>query len=253
VVAANGNCALNDACTFGTGAPRAKSVRSPAIAHKVIGVGAVDVATQAAQTYQGLGSAPDGRYKPDLQGPTNSETASNASDTALQSFGGTSGSTPYAAGAAALMRNWLLQHKTSENGHVYAHMMNSGTLAWPTYDNTRGLGQLRMPVDGVVWWGKVNVSQGTVINIPINISSGRRDLRVSLWWPESQTEKHDDIDLYLLDPAGVQRALSISGPSIFERAWVTGSLTPGTWIVRIRGYKVQSGPQPVYWVVDAAN
>lgn len=36
IIAANGNCAINDACA-GTGTPRPRTVRSPAIAHKVIG------------------------------------------------------------------------------------------------------------------------------------------------------------------------------------------------------------------------
>jgi hypothetical protein len=242
IVAANGN--------FG---PNAKTVRSPGLAHKAIGVGAYNVVSQAQYNNQGRGAAPDGRYKPDLQAPTDSETASNGGNNALHVFTGTSGATPYAAGAAALMRNWLRQYKTWDNGHVYAHLMNSGTLSWPNYDNTRGLGQLRMPVNGVVWWGKVSVNQGTVINIPINIPSNRRDLRASLWWPEARTEKHDDIDVHLIDPSGVEQAKGYSGVSIFERAQVPGSLAAGTWKVRIKGYNVKSGPQTVYWVVDVHN
>lgn len=241
VVAANGN--------FG---PNAKTVRSPGLAHKAIGVGGYDVVSQAQYNNQGRGAAPDGRYKPDLQAPINTETASNTGNNALQVFGGTSGSTPYVAGAAALMRNWLKQYNTWDNGHVYAHMMNSGTLNWP-YDNTRGLGQLRMPVNGVVWWGKVNVNQGTVINIPINVTGNRRDLRASLWWPEAQTEQHDDVDVHVIDPSGVERAKGYSAVSVFERARVAGSLANGTWKIRIKGYNVKSGPQPVYWVVDVHN
>jgi hypothetical protein len=91
VIAANGN--------FG---PNAGTVRSPAIAHKAIGVGAYDVATLVTPSYQGLGPATDLRYKPDLQTPTNTETASTVSATAQQVFTGTSGATPYAAGAAEL-------------------------------------------------------------------------------------------------------------------------------------------------------
>ena len=242
VVAANGN--------YG---PNAKTVTSPGLAHKAIGVGAYDVVSQAQYNDQGRGSAPDGRYKPDLQAPYNTETASNAGNNALQVFGGTSGATPYGAGAAALMRNWVRQYKTWDIGHVYSHMMNSGTLAWPNFDNTRGLGQLRMSTYYPVWWGKVSVNQGTVINIPINIGPNRSDLRAALWWPEAQTEQHDDIDLHLLDPSGVERAKSYSAVSIFERARVLGSLTVGKWKIRIKGYNVKSGPQTVYWTVDVHN
>ena len=71
VIAANGN--------FG---PGAGTVRSPAIAHRVIGVGAVDVNTRLTMDYQSRGPTPDGRIKPDIQAPTNTETASRASTTA---------------------------------------------------------------------------------------------------------------------------------------------------------------------------
>jgi len=236
VIAANGN--------YG---PDAKSVASPGLAHKAIGVGAYNVVSQAVPDYQGRGPAPDGRYKPDLQAPNESETASTVGDKALRTFGGTSGSTPYVAGAAALTRNWLISHNTWDNGQVYVCLINSGTLASPNFGNTKGLGPLRMPTNGIVWWGKVSVNQGTVINIPIKIASNRSNLRAALWWPESQTERHDDIDLHLIDPNDVERANSESGVSIFERAQVSASLTQGTWTVRIKGYNVKSGPQTVYW------
>ena len=58
---------------------------------------------------QGRGPATDGRYKPDIQAPTWSETASNTGDAALRVFSGTSGATPYASAAAMLARNWLHQ------------------------------------------------------------------------------------------------------------------------------------------------
>ena len=238
-VAANGNYGLN-----------ASTVSSPGLAHKAIGVGALDVVSLAQYGNQGSGPAPDGRYKPDLQAPNNSETAESGSDTDLGTFGGTSGATPYASGAAALMRNWLASHSTYDNGAVYVHLIQSGSQAWPNYSNTTGLGLLRMPTDGVVWWGKVGVNQGTVINIPIPVSAGQSDLRVSLWWPEAQTELHDDIDVHVIDPSAVERAQGYSGVSIFERAEAAGNLTPGQWTVRIRGYNVNSGPQTVFWVVD---
>lgn len=241
VIAANGN-----------NGPAAGTVNSPALAHKVIGVGAYDVQTLATPDYQSRGPTTDGRIKPDIQAPTNTETASSASSTALHTFGGTSGSTPYGSGGAALLKNWLSASGTTEPGHTYARMILSGQSVYP-FDNTEGGGDLVLPTGSYAWWGKVNVSSGSVINIPITVGSGKTKLEAALWWPEGATEAHDDVDLYLIDPSGVQRAYSISSPSVFEHVRFTpasGYLATGTWNIQIRGYSIPSGPQPTYWTSD---
>src|SRR5204863_8282371 len=77
----------------------------------------------------------------------------------------------------------------------------------------------------------------------------------ALWWPEfafqssftGRLDFHNDIDLHLVDPSGVTRAASISIPSVFERARVSGPVTRGTWQLRIRGFNVPWGLQTVYW------
>src|SRR5262249_12807731 len=96
VIAANGN-----------GGPNASTVAAPAVAQKALGIGATALETQVVANLSARGPAPDGRVKPDLLGLTNVETASSASDTATRVFGGTSCATPHAAGAAALVRNFL--------------------------------------------------------------------------------------------------------------------------------------------------
>ena len=248
IIAANGN-----------NGPNASTVNVPAIAHKVIGVGNFDVQTQTQITGQSRGPAPDNRFKPDIQAPTNTETASNGcafqqncttggSDTAFRSFGGTSGSTPYAAGAAALLRNWLRGTSFSiDPGQVYAQLILSGQQPYP-FNNTSGAGPLRLPTDGWAWWGKVTVANGDTIDIPIGISGGNPNtLDAALWWPETPSQSHNDIDLSLVDPGGTTRHSSLSVPSVFERSRVSGLVTAGTWKVRIRGYSVPAGPQTVYW------
>ncbi len=244
IVAANGN-----------NGPGTNIVNTPANAHKVIGVGNFDVQTQTQVNSQSRGPAPDGRFKPDIQAPTNTETASNASDTAFQVFTGTSGATPYAAGTAALLRNWLRGTSFSiDPGQVYAHLILSGQQPYP-FNNTSGAGPLRLPTDGRAWWGKVSVANGQTIDIPLDIRGGNPNtLDGALWWPETafqfpligRFEIHNDIDLYLVDPNGVVRASSISIPSVFERARVGGPVASGTWRFRIRGYNV-TGSQTVYW------
>ena len=245
VVAANGN-----------NGPNLSTVNTPANGHRVIGVGNFDVQTQNQIAGQSRGPAPDGRFKPDIQAPTNTETASNASDTALKRFGGTSGATPYAAGAAALLRNWLRGTSASiDPGQVYAQMILSGQQSYP-FNNTSGAGPIRLPTDGWAWWGKVSVANGMTIDIPLNISGqSANTFDGALWWPEwafqfpfvGRIEVHNDIDLHLVDPAGAIRASSISIPSVFERARVSGSVAAGTWKLRIRGYSVPGGLQTVYW------
>ena len=240
-VAANGN--------FG---PNASTVRSPGIAHKVLGVGGFMTDGGAQYQNQGRGPAADSRYKPDIQAPTWSETASNQSDTALRVFTGTSGATPYAAAAAMLARNWLRQFGTYDNGQTYAFMILYGQNEWP-YDNTVGAGPIQMAVNGYAWWGKVSVGNSVNIDIPINIVSGKHDLDAALWWPESAAQAHNDIDVHLIDPSGAERAKGYSAVSVFERTGVNGALQSGTWVVRIRGYSVPTGSQTVYWAIHVRN
>lgn len=229
-------------------------VRSPAIAHKVIGVGAYDVndGNTATLGFVSRGPANDGRYKPDIEAPTRTETASATSDTALKSsFGGTSGATPYGAGAGTLMRNWLRKFNTFDPGQSYSRLIISGQRPWCCYDNNEGAGDLQLPVCGVAYWGKVSInSTGSTVNIPIGVGSGKRDLQGALWWPEAADESHDDLDIFLIDPHGVERSRGYSYVSVFERAQVDGPLTPGTWTVRVKGWSVSSGPQSVYWTAD---
>lgn len=250
IIAANGN-----------NGPNAGSVNAPANAHRVLGVGNFDVQTLAQVNSQSRGPTPDNRFKPDIQAPTNTKTASNANDTALRTFTGTSGATPYAAGAAALLRNWLRGTSFSiDPGQVYAQMILSGQQAYP-FNNTSGAGPIQLPTNGYAWWGKVSVSDGQTIDISLPVGSASANtLDGALWWPEGAFsfgpfvfETHNDIDLSLIDPSGVTRDSSLSIPSVYERARVAGSIVNGTWKLRIRGYNVASGPQTVYWAAHVRN
>jgi serine protease AprX len=255
-IAGNGN--------FG---PRERTVKAPANAHKAIGVGAVDVIDQTTPNYQSRGPTRDGRIKPDIQAPTHTKTAGARSDSHITATDGTSGATPYAAGAAALARLFLhsLLHPPStviDPGQLYAYMILSGgnraTIMRP--DTTRGAGPLRLPslTDGRFWFGKVFIRQGEVIDIPLEIDARWYFLDGALWWDENFSvpateELHNDIDLYLVDPSGEAVAWSTSVSGVFEKArfGIGVIMNSGDWKLRIIGHSVPGGEQRVYWAAHA--
>ena len=247
IIAANGN-----------NGPNPKTVNTPANAHKVMGVGNYDVQSQNAIISQSRGPSDDDRIKPDFRCPTNSETADSQGFSSYSAFGGTSGATPYAGGAAALVRNFLRGSSWSiDPGKVYAFLINSSQNPYP-FNNDIGAGDLKLPVNGHTWWGKVSISDGATVEIPINIGDPNyTTLDMAIWWPEENFEwhviipywdRHDDIDLRMVSPSGTVEDASVSVPSVFERVRETGNIPTGTWKIRINGYDVK-GNQTVYWNV----
>ena len=227
VVAANGN--------FG---PGSGTVNTPANAHKALGIGAFNLETLVQPGYQSRGPAPDGRIKPDVQAPTDSETASNASSTALQVFGGTSGATPYGAGLAIGWRNWAASTGAASflPGIAYSWMILMGGQAYPSFDNVSGAGHARFVPNGLFWSATCQFT-GTpgFCDIPLDTFglSFPYNLNAAIWWPENAADPHRNVNLSIVNPGGVVQATSTSVPSVFERARVAGLLAAGTWKVRI--------------------
>lgn len=231
------------------------SVSSPAIAHKSLGVGRTDIGTAGPHTGSLRGPAPDNRIKPDIHAPSNTETARGSGDNAFARFNGTSGATPYAAGAAALLRNWLRQFGAIDPGQVYAQMIIAGRRGGPV-NNTNGAGLLALPVNGWAWWGKTEVSNNERIDIPLSIGAGHVLFDAALWWPEGRSglvEQHSDIDIRLVDPSGVTRASGIMVSSVFERIQIAGAITPGTWTLQIHGFSTHAPDRPVYWTAHVSR
>jgi hypothetical protein len=237
------------------GMPVAGSVRSPADAHKVLGVGALDNDGHgglALYPASGRGPAEDGRTKPDILAPTGTTVAANCSDWCFQSFYGTSGATPYAAGAVAFLRNWVIQNTwDSSPGIEYALAIMSGNnTSSPTTNQDRGAGLIVMPPYWNVQWGSVTVDPWTQADVPIYLESpGLMD--VAIWWPESVSQTHNDVDLALVDPYSGEAA-STATASVFEKIEYDGVGTTGTWTVSIRPSSVSSS-QTVYWALAVRN
>jgi serine protease AprX len=167
-------------------------------------------------------------------------------------FSGTSGATPYASGAAALVRNFLRGTSSSiDPGQVYSFLILSGQTPYP-FNNTSGAGRLALPTNGSLWWGKTTVGAGGTVNLSIAVGGPTPNrLDAEIWWPETATQAHNDIDLDLVRPNNSVATSSISSPSVFERVRVAGSITLGTWKVRVRGFSVPTGTQTVYWAAFA--
>jgi serine protease AprX len=245
VIAANGN-----------NGPNAGTVNVPAIAHKVIGVGGFDTESGTQYANQSRGPTGDNRFKPDIQTPNNSETASTGcafgvpctplSDSANRVFGGTSGAVPYGGAAAALARNWMRRVGQVDPGHVYARLIVAGQTPYP-FDNISGAGRIRLPINGFSWWGKVSVAHHETVEIPLNVTrESANNLDGAIWWPETAAN-HNDIDLRIVSPSGAVMDSSISIPSVFERVRAAGNVATGSWKLRIYGYSVSGGRQTIYY------
>jgi len=132
-------------------------------------------------------------------------------------------------------------------GQVYAQMILSGQQPYP-FSNTNDAGKVLLPTNGWAWWGKVTIHNGATINIPLAFPGGSHTVfDGALWWPETASQSHNDVDLHLIDSSGVERDFSWSIPSVFERAQAKGALQAGTWTLRIRRFSVPTGGQTVYW------
>lgn len=246
VIAANGNYSY-----WGSG--------EPARSRKSIGVGAyyVDGGTEVTGAW---GLTGDERVKPDIEAPSWSETASNTGFDQTRYFGATSGATPYAAGAASLLRNWMMVGSASiDPGQVYSHLILAGSKSSP-FDkySAIGAGKIHLPETGTSWWGKVWVSNSVnFVEIPMEVTdSGNLRVSAAIWWPEEAADAegnpidgHNDIDMELRGPTGLKKK-GESRVGVFERVELTGPAR-GKWKIRIRPINMQSEPQIVYWSASA--
>ncbi|MHC4894613.1 MAG: S8 family peptidase, partial [Planctomycetota bacterium] len=211
VIAANGNSGSSSG-----------TVTSPACAHKVIGVGAYDVDDLGLQSYSSRGPTSDSRYKPDILAPDCYVTASSSSDTALASFCGTSGAAPVASSIAAILRDLLSWSSSapggSQAGRLYANLINLGNRDWDSpFNNSEGAGEISLPDGGFsLYTGYRTLTNGDNDYVSFYVGPDAKKISAAIWWPESDTATHRDLDLYLLKPSGSTSDSSLSYVSVFE-------------------------------------
>ena len=240
--------------------PPPESAASPARASKVLGIGAYNIGAGKLPN-QAEGPTLGKRLKPDLVAPTNTETAAVTPPVwSISNHPGTSGAVPYAGGAAALARNWLIDTRNKatgackkhpkgiDPGQVYAFMILSGQSTYP-FHSDNGAGRIVLPTRGRAWWGKVKVAYGTKIDIRLPVfSKTPSNLDAALWWPEpgeKGNDSHNSVYLDLVAPGGAIGASSHSANSVFQRARVATPVR-GNWHLRISTGTLW-GYQTVYW------
>ena len=241
VIAANGN-----------NGPAAATVNAPGSAHRVIGIGNFDVQTQTQVDSQSRGPTPTTassrtcRPRPTRRPPEYGLRVRHA----VRDVGtcGVPGVRRHerchalrrGRGSTGAPVEGLQPHHRS--GAVYAFLILSGQQSYPL-NNTSGAGPIRLPTDGWAWWGKVAVNNRDTIDIPINVAGTPNRVDAAIRWPEGAQqflfvtlESDNDVDLSLIDPGGTSRASSLSIPSVFERARVSGRSRPanGRWDPRLR-------------------
>ena len=241
---------------------------SPATERLAIGVGGYEVKDEIAIERFSAGVTEDGRNKPDLIGPTNTETAGYDPydpSVKLYIFPGTSGATPYIAGAASLISDWLRigSQEARDAGQVYSVLMMSGDQPGPFTPATRyGTGRMKLPPSGEAVFGKTWVSfNAPTVDIPIvidNTSGPVTRIEAAIWWPEKTEmlgavpiDTHSDVDLSLHEPGlfGGRVVASNGVGGVFEKISYEklSGVSSGSWKLRIHGYSILRPPQVVYW------
>jgi len=224
---------------------------SPGNAHKALAVGDYDALSGAIVSQ--VPGLVDGRIKPDFQTPTNVDAAGNGSNTAKRfGFNGTSGATAFAGGAAAIMYEWYSVGLglTNKPGNLYTGLLAQGDAGtMPTTPN--GSGKLKME-SGSWWWSGQITLGATATDLIFAIPASRKNLKVVIWWPERQSDAHNDVDLLVLDPGGGTVGSSAWSGSVWEKVKQTGNLTPGNYTVRISPFNTPRANQVVYYTVIAS-
>ncbi len=238
----------------GNSGPSSGTTECPGCAHKVISIGSVykqyyssvswssctDVAPQQNQIscFSSRGPTDDNRIKPDVTAPGAVITSASLSG-GWTSKGGTSMAAPMVAGLSAL----IMQARNITPEEAKALLMNTAVdLGAAGKDNVYGSGRVNA---SRVFDEINNTFRGEIGSSPrvhnIFVPAGSSQIRAVLYWPENYS-LHNDLDLYLLDPSGNERASSLSSYNTDESVALSNPSPSGYWKLLVDPYDV-SGNQ----------
>ena len=233
--------------------------------------------------FSSRGPVLDGRYKPDIVAPGTNilSTRSSVASGSLWGWynsnyvwsGGTSMSTPLTAGAAALMREYLIDEKdiTSPSAAlIKASLLNSAEGISPGQYGTGAFQEIPdSPVpNNVEGWGRLNLGNGVYPSSPfeiiyfdvkgqdalgtgqfdeyiVNVNDPSRPLKVNLVWtdfpgsPAANGGLVNDLDLQVTDPSSNIHYPdhALPNPANFDRVNNVVGVTlvnPNTGMYRVR-------------------
>lgn len=238
--------------TNGNSPDCAQTSCSPAVAHKVLAVGDYDAVT-GAETASVSGVTSDARFKPDIRTPTNVTSVASVSPIPggastntgqFPGFNGTSGAGAFSAGFAAILYDFLYQKwQAPPPGYLYAFMSAFGDADQPLL----GTGHLRLS-SCFSWKIGTRTLNGADSDISVAVSGSSKNFRGAIWWPEDNSETHNEIDLRVLDQNGVQRDQDTTGDGQIRRfVRYNQNLGNGNWTLRIDVVSQPRLPQVVYY------
>ena len=262
---------------FAAGNERNDGISSPGTAKNVITIGGhvnrYSGAPDDMYYWSSRGPTDDGRIKPDLVAPGDyvrsckSQEATEAdgswNNNWYLEYSGTSMSTPAAAGAAVLIREYLMEiaGRPAPQAALIKALLILGAEDMGTRDipnNIEGWGRINLVNSlipesdvGIFVDDRSRVSSGQVSEYSFDITRGGEPLKVVLAWSDypgsssSSTQLRNDLDLEITNPNGqlYKGNVFTNGQSVINgqkdslnnvEVVLVDNAMVGTWIVRVR-------------------
>ncbi len=272
----------------GNSGSAAQTISSDASAKNVVAVGSVtEVSPASISTFSSRGPTADGRYGVTILAPgedvTSVDGGTSGTSSNYVSMQGTSMATPFAAGAVALIRDWLAQGfyptgsavagnaiDNPSSALIRALMINSADDCGQTIPDT-DYGWGRLQLNNVCFFNDADspkaigfvdnqdgLLNGEFIDYQFNISDNTVDLKVTLVWTDypapfigdntiTDTTLVNDLDLVVTSPSGTEYTMN-DHLNPMEQEVISNPET-GVWTIRVLANNIQVSPQPFALVV----